>query len=132
MSYECGSLWAERRVRMSPFSGFCCTHNATFWVSLLWIKMPLVSSMLNNLILVELCLEKEIRSFLFMPPQYVMRAPVTKHVPLHNKSICKKLHVLLGGANNMCPLSWGGTNGKDLRNFHFVLYDLCDVSWFTF
>ena len=25
----------------------------------------------------------------------------------------KLLHVRLGGANNMRPLSWGGTNGKD-------------------
>ena len=25
----------------------------------------------------------------------------------------KILHVRLGGANNMRPLSWGGTNGKD-------------------
>ena len=43
-------------------------------------------------------------SFPFVPPpQYVMRPPVTEHVPINSKSLCKikKSHVCLGGANNM-------------------------------
>ena len=55
---------------------------------------------------------KYLGSFPFVPPQYVMRPPVTEHVPLHSKSLCKN-HVRLGCANNMRPLSWGGTNEKD-------------------
>ena len=45
-----------------------------------------------------------------------MRPTVTEHVPLHSKLLCnvKILHVRLGVANNMRPLSWGGgKNGKD-------------------
>ena len=54
-------------------------------------------------------------------------APVTEHVSLHSKPLRKIMHVRLGDANNMHPLSWGhkrkrfhgkytimgGTNGKD-------------------
>ena len=47
-------------------------------------------------------------------PQYVMRPPVTEHVPLHSNSLRKNMACASGGANNMRPLSWGGgTNGKD-------------------
>ena len=53
-------------------------------------------------------------SFPFVPPpHYDMRPPVTEHVSLHGKSLCKIRHVRLGDANNMRPLSWGSTNGKD-------------------
>ena len=51
-------------------------------------------------------------SFPFVPPQYVMLPPVTEHVSLHSKSLCKNI-ARLGVANNMHPVSWGGTNGKD-------------------
>ena len=36
-------------------------------------------------------------SFPFVPPQYVMRPPVTKHVPLHSKSLCKYIARASGG-----------------------------------
>ena len=49
-------------------------------------------------------------------PQYVMRPPLTEHVPLNSKSLCKNIARASGGANKMRPLSGGGgggTNGKD-------------------
>ena len=43
--------------------------------------------------------------------------PVTDHVPLHSKSLCKNIACPSGGANNMRPISCGGggggANGKD-------------------
>ena len=42
-----------------------------------------------------------------------MRPPVTEHVSLHSKLLCENIARASGGANNMRPLSWGGTNGKD-------------------
>ena len=51
------------------------------------------------------------------PPQYVMRPPVTEHVPLHSKSLCKNMARASGGANNMRPLSWGAQTEK-IRKFH--------------
>ena len=45
-----------------------------------------------------------------MPPP---PPPVTEHESLHSNLLCKVWHVRLEGANNMRPLSWGGTNGKD-------------------
>ena len=48
-----------------------------------------------------------------------MRPPVTEHVPLHSKLLCKNIARASGGANNMRPLSWGGTNGKD-PNFYSI------------
>ena len=60
-------------------------------------------------------------SFPFVPPpQYVMLPPVTEHVSLHSKSLCKNIARASGVANNMHPLSWGGTNGKDPK-FHKTL-----------
>ena len=53
-------------------------------------------------------------SFPFVPPpRYI--PPVTEHVQLHgtervqlhSKSFCKQWHVVLEGANNLHPLSWG-------------------------
>ena len=46
-----------------------------------------------------------------MPPP----PPVTEHVPLKSKSLCKNMARASGGANNMRPLSWGegGTNVTD-------------------
>ena len=41
-----------------------------------------------------------IGSFPFVPPpppQYVMRPPVTEHVPLHSKSLCKNIARASGG-----------------------------------
>ena len=51
------------------------------------------------------CLKNRI--FSVCAPQYVMRPPVAKHVPLHSKSLCKYI-ARASGANNMRPLSWGG------------------------
>ena len=50
-------------------------------------------------------------SFPFVPPQYVMRPPVTKHVSLHSKLLCKNIARASGGSNNMRPLSRGGGGG---------------------
>ena len=36
-------------------------------------------------------------SFPFVPPQYVMRPPVTEHVPLHSKLLCKNTARASGG-----------------------------------
>ena len=44
----------------------------------------------------------------YAPPRYVMRPPVTEHVPLNSKSLFKNMARASGGANNMRPLSWGG------------------------
>ena len=40
-----------------------------------------------------------------------MRPPVTEHVSLHSNHV-KLLHVRLGGAKNMCPISWGAQTKK--------------------
>ena len=42
----------------------------------------------------------------FVPPVRYAR-PVTEHVPLHSKSLCKNMERGSGGANNKI-LSWGG------------------------
>ena len=45
-----------------------------------------------------------------------MLPPVTEHVSIHGKSLCKNMARASGGANNMHPLNWGGsTNGKDAQ-----------------
>ena len=36
-------------------------------------------------------------SFPFVPPQYVMLPPVTEHVSLHSKSLCKNIARASGG-----------------------------------
>ena len=41
-----------------------------------------------------------------------MLPPITKHVSLHGKSLCKYIARASGGANNMHPLNWG-TKGND-------------------
>ena len=38
--------------------------------------------------------------------------PVTEHVKLQSKQLCKKWHVRLGVANNMHPLTWGWGNKR--------------------
>ena len=53
--------------------------------------------------------------FRLCPPQYVMLPPIIVHVSLHGKSLCKIIARVSGGANNMNPLSWGGTNGKNSK-----------------
>ena len=50
------------------------------------------------------------------PPQYVMRPPVTKHLPLHSKSSSKNMARAPGSANIMRPLSWGG--GGETEKIH--------------
>ena len=44
-------------------------------------------------------------------PHYVMHPPITEHVPLHSKSLCKNMTRVSECANNMHPLSWGGGGG---------------------
>ena len=39
------------------------------------------------------------------PFAYVMRPPLTEHVPLHSKSLCKNMARASGGAHNMHSLS---------------------------
>ena len=59
----------------------------------------------------SLCKKNDL--FRLCPPQYVMRPPVTEHVPLHSKSLCINMARASGCAINMRPLSWGCTNRKD-------------------
>ena len=56
-------------------------------------------------------------SFPFVPPfpQYAKCPPVTEHVPLHSKSLCKNKARASGGAKCMRPLSGGVKNGKNLN-----------------
>ena len=66
--------------------------------------------------------EENFGSFPFVPPppppQYVMLPPVTEHVSLHSKSLCKNIARASGGvANNMHPLSWGAQTEK-IQNFN--------------
>ena len=46
-------------------------------------------------------------------PKFFMHPQVTDHVSLHSKSLSKIIARASGGANNMHPISRGGTNGKD-------------------
>ena len=59
-------------------------------------------------------------SFPFVPPQYVMLPPVTEHVSLHCKSLCKNIARASGGCKQYAPTKLGGggggTNGKDPKN----------------
>ena len=60
-------------------------------------------------------------------PQYVMRPPVTQHVPLHSNHYVKIWHVRLGGgvANNMRSLSCGAQTEKIQKNlFHWCNFEL--------
>ena len=53
--------------------------------------------------------------------------PVTEHVPLNSKSLCKKWNVRrLRGANNMRSLSWGG--GAQTEKIRNTYYLLCNCS----
>ena len=52
-------------------------------------------------------------NFPFVPPLVRFAPPVTEHVPLHSKSLCKNMARATGGANNMRPLCREGTIGKD-------------------
>ena len=58
--------------------------------------------------------KKKTDLFRLCPLQYVMLAPITEHVSLHGKSLCKIIARASGGANNMNPLRWG-PNGKDMK-----------------
>ena len=65
------------------------------------------------------------------PPQYVMRPPVTEHVSLHSKSLCKNIARASGGgggggANNMRPLSWGAQTEKIRKCFALQRHQLRD------
>ena len=53
-------------------------------------------------------------SFPCAPLSNLCPPPVTEHVSLHIKPLCKKGHVLLGGANNMLPLS-SGTHKENIQ-----------------
>ena len=46
--------------------------------------------------------------FRLCPLKYVMLPPITEHVSLHGKSLCKIIARASGGANNMHPLICGG------------------------
>ena len=63
---------------------------------------------------------KAFGSFPFVTPQYVMRPQLqsTCHYIL-NYSV-KILHVRLGGANNMRPLSWGGGGAQTEKIQAFI------------
>ena len=58
-------------------------------------------------------------SFPFVPPQYVMLPQLQSTCHYIVNHYVKILHVHLGVANNMHPLSWGGTNGKN--PFFYIL-----------
>ena len=47
-------------------------------------------------------------SFPFVPPQYVMRPPVTEHVPLHSKSLCINICTCIWGCKQYVPGGGGG------------------------
>ena len=68
-------------------------------------------------------------------PHVCYAPPVTDHVPLHSKYLCKNLRRASGGgggggANNMQPLSWGtqtekitktiGSRSKDIRKLQAI------------
>ena len=53
------------------------------------------------------------------PPKYVM-PPKTEYLPIRSQQLCKNMTRESGGANNMHPLSRGGTNGKDPKNVNTV------------
>ena len=58
-----------------------------------------------------------------MPPQYVMLPQLQSTCHYIVNHYVKILHVHLGVANNMHPLSWGGgTNGKDPTKFVGIRY----------
>ena len=46
--------------------------------------------------------------------------PITEHVPLNSKTVCKNISRVVGGANNI-QLSWGGTNIKHPKTQLFQL-----------
>ena len=52
-------------------------------------------------------------SFPFVPPSTLCAPQLQSTCHYIVNYYVKILHVRLGGANNMRPLSWGGTNGKD-------------------
>ena len=53
-------------------------------------------------------------------PQYVP-TPVTEHVSLHSKSLCKNVARASGGGNNLHPLSGGGAQTEKIQNSLFIL-----------
>ena len=56
---------------------------------------------------------KQLGSFTFVPlPPVCYAPPVSEHVPLHSKSLCKNMARASGGANNMRPLRWGAQTEK--------------------
>ena len=59
-------------------------------------------------------LKNRIFSVCAPPPQYVMRPPVTEHVPLHSKSLCKVWHVRLG-VQIICAHYAGGAQTEKIK-----------------
>ena len=52
--------------------------------------------------------------FRFAPP------PITEHVQLHSKPLCRNIAYTAGGANNIHPLRWGAQTEKIPNFFHFL------------
>ena len=53
--------------------------------------------LLNSNIVTPILELSKFGSFPFLPPQYVLLPPVTEHVSLHSKSLCKNIARASGG-----------------------------------
>ena len=106
---------------------FIKTHKslsiATLNVTRNKLKANITQKSTQNSRLFLAAISRQFWIFSVCAPQYVMRPPVTEHVPLHSKSLCKNIARASGGgggANNMHPLSWGG--GAQTEKIHnFIL-----------
>ena len=61
---------------------------------------------------------KDCGAFTFVPPSTLCTPPpppVTEHVSLHSKSLCKNMVRACGGANNMRALSWGAQTEEKMQ-----------------
>ena len=67
----------------------------------------------GHIFLVEKLTYLALGSFPFVPPQYECAPQLQTTCHYIVNYYVEILHVRLGVANNMRPLSWGGTNGKD-------------------
>ena len=71
------------------------------------------------------CTLNENGIFSVCAPPYGKHLPVTEHVPLHSKSLCKIIARVAGGANNLHPQSWGGGH-KRKRSRKYYISSACD------